>query len=248
LRLTIVGCAGSFPSANSPASSYLVEADGFGLVLDLGNGALGSLARHIDIYRVGAIALSHLHADHCLDLCSYFVARRFHPDGPFPPIPIFGPQETEQRIGRAYALPEAPNLRAEFDFRTYPGEPFRIGPFTARVAVVDHPVTTYAIRLEHGGRTLTYSGDTGPTNALIELAKDADLFLCEATFRPGDDNPPRMHLTAHQAGEHAAQAGARTLVLTHLPPWVAGQQSVAEARQSFSGPVALAVAGATYDL
>jgi ribonuclease BN (tRNA processing enzyme) len=248
VRLTIIGCAGSYPSASSAASCYLVEAEGFGLVLDLGSGALGPLARHTDIYRIGAIALSHLHPDHCFDVCSYFVARRFHPEGPFPRIPIFGPQQTEQRLARAYAVTELPDLSTEFDFRAYPDESFRIGPFTARAALVEHPVPTYAIRLEHDGSSFAYSGDTGPTPVLVELAKSADLLLCEATFRPGDDNPAGMHLTASEAGEHASEAGARRLVLTHLPPWVPGEDSAAEARESFPGEVSVAVAGATYEL
>jgi ribonuclease BN (tRNA processing enzyme) len=248
VRLTIVGCAGSYPSATSAASCYLVEADGFGLVLDLGSGALGPLARHTDIYGIGAITLSHLHPDHCFDVCSYFVARRFHPKGPFPRMPIFGPEDTEQRLARAYAVSESPNLRVEFDFRTYPEEPFRIGPFTARVALVEHPVTTYGIRLEHGGSTFVYSGDTGPTPALVELAKSADLLLCEATFRHGDDNPAGMHMLPSEAGEHASQAGARRLVLTHLAPWVRGEDSAADARETFAGEVSVAVAGATYEL
>jgi ribonuclease BN (tRNA processing enzyme) len=248
VRLTVVGCAGSFPNAKSAASSYLLEADGFSLVLDLGNGALGSLGRHTSIYGVGAVALSHLHADHCLDLCAYYVARRFHPDWPFGRVPVFGPPETEERITRAYDLSDATDLGEEFEFRTYPDGPFTIGPFTARVALVDHPVTTYAIRVENRGSSLVFSGDTAPTNALIALANEADLLLCEATFRRGDDNPPGLHMTAYEAGQHASRAGVGHLVLTHLPPWVSENETVAEASQSFAGPVDLAVAGATYDL
>jgi ribonuclease BN (tRNA processing enzyme) len=249
VRLTIVGCAGSFPGPNSAASSYLVESDGFTLVLDLGNGAIGSLARHTDIYRIDAIALSHLHADHCLDLCPYYVARHYHRNGPFAAIPVFGPPETERRIARAYGTTDnVPNLAAEFDFRTYPDGEFSIGPFRTRVALMDHPVTTFAIRIEHNQHTLVYSGDTGPTDALAHLAKDSDILLCEATFREGDDNPPRLHMTGYEAGQHASKAGARHLVLTHVPPWVSTQDTTTEARESFDGAVDLAVAGATYDL
>jgi ribonuclease BN (tRNA processing enzyme) len=248
VRLTIVGCAGSVPSPESAASSYLVEADGFSLVLDLGSGALGALARHTSIYDVDALALSHLHADHCLDMCSYYVARRFHPDRPFPRLPVFGPKETEERIARAYGLSETPDLNGEFDFRTYPEGPFAIGPFTARVTRVDHPVTTYAIRVENQGSSLVYSGDTAPSRALVELASEADFFLCEATFRQGNDNPAGLHLTGYEAGQHASRAGVGRLLLTHLPPWVSGSETLAEARESYSGPVDLAVAGATYDL
>jgi ribonuclease BN (tRNA processing enzyme) len=82
VRLTIVGCSGSFPGPDSPASSYLVEAEGFRLLIDLGSGALGALQRYASLYEIDAVCVSHLHADHCLDLCDFSVARRFAPDGP----------------------------------------------------------------------------------------------------------------------------------------------------------------------
>ena len=81
MKLTVVGCSGSFPSAESACSSYLVEADGFRLLLDMGNGALGELQRHCGLYDLDAIFLSHLHADHCIDMCAYFVARYYRHDG-----------------------------------------------------------------------------------------------------------------------------------------------------------------------
>lgn len=81
MKLTVVGCSGSFPSAESACSSYLVEADGFRLLLDMGNGALGELQRHIGLYDLDAIFLSHLHADHCIDMCGYFVARYYRHEG-----------------------------------------------------------------------------------------------------------------------------------------------------------------------
>ena len=82
MRLTVVGCSGSFPGPDSAASCYLVEADGFRVLLDLGNGALGPLQRYADIYAVDAVLVSHLHSDHFIDLCSYYVALRYRdPDG-----------------------------------------------------------------------------------------------------------------------------------------------------------------------
>ena len=94
MRITIVGCAGSYPGPDSPASCYLIEADGFRLVLDLGSGALGTRQRHCGLDEVDAVCLSHLHADHCLDMCGYLVARTHHPDGPRPRLPVYGPAGT----------------------------------------------------------------------------------------------------------------------------------------------------------
>ena len=94
MRVTVVGCAGSFPGPDSPASCYLLEAEGFRLVIDMGNGALGVLQRYAGLFGIDAICLSHLHADHCIDLGAYWVARQYPPDGPQPPIPVYGPRGT----------------------------------------------------------------------------------------------------------------------------------------------------------
>lgn len=110
MKLTVVGCSGSFPSADSACSSYLVEADGFRLLLDMGNGALGELQRHVGLYDLDAIFLSHLHADHCIDMCGYFVARYYrHDGGRAAALPVYGPEGTEQRLTTAYAdIPSPP--------------------------------------------------------------------------------------------------------------------------------------------
>ncbi|MDQ1641724.1 MAG: hypothetical protein QOJ90_1075, partial [Actinomycetota bacterium] len=110
------------------------------------------------------------------------------------------------------------------------------------------PVEAWGMRLEHGGRVLTYSADTGPTDALVDLARDADVFLCEASFQHGGDNPPDLHLTGREAGEHATRAGARRLLLTHVPPWYDAGQAEAEAGTTFTGPLELAKPGAAYDV
>src|SRR5215472_2946534 len=248
MRLTVIGSSGSFPGPDSPGSCYLVEAEGFRLLLDLGNGALGALQRHCGLYDVDAIALSHLHADHCLDLCSYTVARLYPPDGPRPPIPVYAPAGAEDRIIRAYSLEPGPEVAKAFDFRTLTPGTHRIGPFRVTADHVNHPVETFGFRLEHAGRSLAYSADTGESPALDALARDADLMLCEASFLDGPGLPPGVHLTARQAAEHAARAGARRLVLTHLVPWNDRERSLAEAAQAYAGPITLAASGQVADL
>ena len=161
MRLTVIGCSGSFPGPDSPASCYLVEADGFALLLDLGNGALGPLQRHIGLYDIEAVLLSHLHADHCLDLCGYWVARTYAPDGPKPRIPVYGPDGVADRMARAYDLDLDPGMRQAFDFHTLGPGAFELGPFTITTAPMSHPVEAYGFRVEHGGTAIAYSGDTG---------------------------------------------------------------------------------------
>lgn len=211
MKLTVVGCSGSFPSPGSACSSYLVEADGFRLLLDMGNGALGELQRHVGLYDLDAIFLSHLHADHCIDMCAYFVVRYYRHDGARPvPLPVYGPEGTEQRLTTAHAdTPSEQAMSEVFDFHTLKADSFEIGPFSVVTEKLCHPVDTFGIRIEHGGSTLAYSGDTGTCDALEELARDADLFLCEASFVDGKEDIPDLHLNGREAGEAAARADVR---------------------------------------
>ncbi len=219
------------------------------MLLDLGNGALGALQHYIGLYDVDAVLLSHLHADHCLDLCSYFVARTYHPQGAFPAIPVYGPAGTADHMARAYGLELQPGMRNCFDFRVLMDGVHDIGPFRVTAARMNHPVEAYGVRVEHGGRVLTYSGDTGETSTLSELARDADMLLCEASFQEGMQVPVDMHLTGRQAAEHAHRAGARQLVLTHLVPWYDETRTLDDAHTSgYVGDVELARAGARYEL
>ena len=251
MRLTIVGCSGSYPGPESAASCYLLEEQHEGrtwrVLLDLGNGSLGQLHRYADPLEVDAVLVSHLHADHCLDLCGYYVMRKYHPLGPQPRIPVWGPAGTAERMARAYDLPVVPGMTEEFDFRAWEA-PVVIGPFTVEARQVVHPVTAYALRVTAGGRTLVYSGDTGPCDALDDVASAADLLLAEASFESGVENPPDLHMTGADCGRTAARAGVGRLVLTHVPPWHDPAVAESEARAEWSGPIELARAGATYEL
>ena len=248
MKLTVVGCSGSYPGPDSAASSYLVEADGVQVVLDMGNGALGQLQRYTTLDRPAAVLLSHLHADHVIDLTSYYVVRRYHPDGQMPTLPVYGPHGSAHRMARAYDLPYNPGMTHEFDFRVFSAEPFEVGPFTVSVVPVIHPVEAYAIRLEHAGRTLVYSGDTSPTPELVRIAQDADVFVCEAAFLSDRDNPEGLHLTGREAGQAASDAGASSLIITHVPPWGDPARAIAEAKETYAGPLDLAAPGMTVEV
>ncbi|MER8185487.1 MBL fold metallo-hydrolase [Kitasatospora sp. NPDC094015] len=247
MKLTVVGCSGSFPSADSPCSSYLVEADGFRAVLDLGNGALGALQNYCGLYEVDAVLLSHLHADHCVDLCAYWVARNYRVEGCPEPLPVYGPAGTPERLARAYDMPEEPGMTEVFEFRTLKSGSFELGPLRITAVQVNHPVEAYAFRIEHGGHAVVYSGDTGESPELVELAAGADLFLCEAAYTDGKDTYQAVHLNGREAGEHATAAGVGHLVLTHIPPWTDAQRNLRDARAAFAGPVDLARPGAVYE-
>ena len=243
MRITIIGCSGSFPGPDGPASCYLVEAEGFRLLLDLGNGALGPLQRYVSLQEIDAICLSHHHADHCIDMCGYFVARTHHPDGPQPRIPVYGPARTAERLTRALGLDTGTGMTGAFDFVTLTPGTIEIGPFRVTVDRMNHPVETFGFRLEQAGGSLAYSADTGPCDRLITLARDADVLLCEASFLDGPALPADLHLTARQAGQHAARAGAGRLVLTHLVAWNDTALVMEEAGSAFDRPLAAAAPG-----
>ena len=248
MRLTVVGCSGSLPGPESAASCYLVEAAGVRLVLDLGNGALGALQNHISLSDPDAVLLSHLHPDHCLDLCGLYVARRYGPGHARTRIPVWGPEGTAARMANAYGLPVDPGMAGEFDFRPYPEAGFEVGPFQIRAAPVVHPGPAFGLRVEHGGRALVYSGDTAPSPSLVELARGADVLVCEAGFPDGTDNPPGLHMTGTEAGEHAQAAGVRSLIVTHVPPWGDAAGAGTHAARAFDGPVHLARSGLVVDI
>jgi ribonuclease BN (tRNA processing enzyme) len=249
MRLTVLGCAGSFPSADSACSAYLVEAEGFGLLLDFGTGSLSALQRYADLCSVDAILLSHLHCDHMLDACSYVVVRRWTPDRPFARLPVYGPTGVQERLTAVYGCPDEGPLTDVYSFHTLSPGTLPIGPFTVTVERVNHPVETYGVRVDHDGRSLAYSGDTAPCDSVVRLAQRADLFLCEAAWSEGRDNPPGIHLTGREAGELAAKADVGRLLLTHLvAAWGDPQATHDAAAAGFSGPVTLVRPGDTYEI
>jgi ribonuclease BN (tRNA processing enzyme) len=250
MKLTVIGCSGSFPGPESAASCYLLEGEHEGrmwrILLDLGSGALGTLQRYVDPLTIDAVLLTHLHPDHYFDLSGLYVLWKYHPQGARPRIPVWGPKGVAKRAARAYGLSPETGMSAEFEFHEYGDEPVRLGPFTVHASKVVHPIRAYGMRVESGDRVLVYSGDSGPCRKLVDLAAGADLFLCEAAFVEGDHNPNDLHLTGKQAGAVAAEAGVGRLVLTHIPPWHDRGVVEGEAREAYAGPLDLAVTGATY--
>src|SRR5260370_6381301 len=218
------------------------------MVLDLGSGALGPLQRHVRLNDVDAVCISHLHVDHYLDMCPYWVVRNYAPGGTPPPIPVYGPAGTAGRLALAYGLAPDPGMTGIFDFLTLTPGQRDIGPFRVTADRVNHPVETFGFRIEYAGRSLAYSGDTGESPVLTELATSADMLLCEASFLDGPDLPANLHPTGRGAGGHAARAGVGHLVLTHLTPGNNQACTLAEAQSAFDGPVSLAAADRVIDL
>lgn len=239
LTLTVFGCSGTHVGPTRKCSSFLVESEGYRLVLDCGNGSLANLQQRIGIADVDAVLLSHMHADHFADLYGLYYARRFQPDGPLP-LPVYAPAGAQAFIGQL--LPGDEIFPTVCDFRVAAaGDTLELGPLTVRLHKAYHPVETLASRIEVGGKVIAYSADSAPTPAMVDCARDADVFVCDATWleRHGP-HPEGVHMTGAQAGAHAAEAECAALVLSHIFPANDPDEVAAEAAQAFDGEIIIA--------
>ncbi|MEU8800205.1 MBL fold metallo-hydrolase [Spirillospora sp. NPDC048819] len=235
--LTVVGCAGTVPGPEAACSCYLLERDGFRLLLDAGTGSLGPLQRFADPCAIDAVVVSHAHRDHCSDLIplAYVRDRR----GPSAPLPVLAPAGTCAKVAGPSPPAYADGLRW---VDAAPG-PSVFGPFTVETAPVRHSVPALAVRVTAGGASLTYSGDSGECDELLKLAQGTDVLLCEAAASVATPGSDRAHLTPAQAAGLAKEAGAGHLVLTHLRPWADPAEALRAARDVYAGPISLAAPG-----
>jgi ribonuclease BN (tRNA processing enzyme) len=226
VRLTVVGCSGSVPSPASACSCYLVEQDGYRLLLELGTGAAGPLQRYAAASEIDVVIVSHAHGDHWEDLIALGYLRSHVT--PAPPLPVTGPSDLPALL---YDHPDAYTPSAPV-----PG-PRAYGPLAVRQARVDHgDCECWATRV---GDELCYTADTGPCEALDKLADGCTTLLAEASGLDTDGPLPR-HLTAGDAGRLAARSGAKLLILTHLRPWQDHTALLDEATHHAPCPVLLA--------
>ncbi|MCK0176476.1 cyclic nucleotide-degrading phosphodiesterase [Mycolicibacterium sp. F2034L] len=252
VRITVLGCSGSVVGPDSPASGYLVTAPGTPpLVLDFGGGVLGALQRHADPNEIHVL-LSHLHADHCLDLPGLFVWRRYHPSPATERGVVYGPANTWARLGAASSPEggEIDDFSDIFEVRQWSdNHPVQVGELTVLPRLVCHPTESYGMRItDPSGATFVYSGDTGVCDSVVELARGADVFLCEASWTHSPDRPPNLHLSGTEAGQLAARAGVGELLLTHIPPWTSREDVISEAKAEFDGPVHAVVRNESFDV
>lgn len=256
IELTVIGCSGSYSGPGDPTSSYLVsvpDGDGgsFRILMDMGSGSLANLQRAIDPSRIDLILISHLHADHFLDLAGLEVYLAYHPLVSCPTLPVYAPAGLEERLsaatGNSDPIPPGAS-RAAFSFETLTdGAVIHAGAATITATAVRHPVPAFGFRIEVDGKVLAYSGDTDTCPGLVEMSRGADLMLAEAGYIEGrDDHFDGIHLTGRRAGLAAQEAEAKELLLTHIPPWTNPAVPLAEAKAVFQGPVSLANALSTF--
>jgi ribonuclease BN (tRNA processing enzyme) len=264
VRITVLGKSPSWQDAGGACSGYLVEDADSCVLLDCGSGVFSELRRVREYVDVDAIVVSHMHADHFLDLIPYAHALSYAPRQQ--PEPVAGWPGTEHPARpRLYLPPGASELLRmlaqaggqprifdkAFELGEYAlDETLELGCLRARFAPVPHYIPTNAIEMTsvHGGGRFVYGADHRPTDALREFAAGADLLMLEATLPLPERGDERGHMTAGEAAEHAAACGARRLVLTHITDELDHEHALAEARRAYSGPVEIAQAQAVYEV
>jgi ribonuclease BN (tRNA processing enzyme) len=251
MRLTVLGKSPSWQDADGACSSYLVQEDGVTLVLDCGNGAFGKLRAVADPRHVDAVVISHLHADHTLDLVPFAYAL-LHAPGRDPEAapPVLhappGAQAFFRRVVGAWGNEDL--IEQAFALREYAlDETLHVGPLSLTFCPVPHFIPSQAVDVRStSGARFTFSADCGPNDALPAFAAGTDLLLIEATLP--EPAPEGGHLSFAEAGEHGRRAQARRLVLTHLTDQLDAAAAQHAAEATFGGPVEIAATGAVYEL
>jgi ribonuclease BN (tRNA processing enzyme) len=239
LTVTVLGCAGSYAGPGGACSGYLVRSPGATVVVDLGAGTLANLQRHVELRDIDAVVLTHEHPDHWLDLPLLRNALRYFLD--VRDLPVHGTAGTH-RLATELSTELAPTLV----WHTIDASStVTVGDLDLRFSRTDHPVETLAVRVDHSGRSLVYSADTGPAWRGDDLGGGVTTVLCEASFPPAAEGT-HQHLSARQAAELAGALGAERLVLTHVSPGVDPADQARRAAAAFAGSVDLATTGATF--
>ncbi len=243
MELTILGASGTWPNADTATSGYLVQEDGFNLWMDAGTGTLANLQQHIELPQIHGILISHEHPDHFVDLYPCFYAWHYGEMGE-PGLPVYVPTDFTQRLADLVSIDSQVVMRTAFAFtEVAPGEAFELGPFRVKTEPMAHlGLPALGFRLSANGSVLAYTGDTGPTHHVEELARDADVLLSEATWQDRDDLLP-FHLSSRQAAIHAREAGAGELMLTHIWPTLDHEISIRQAAEEFDRTIRTAVEG-----
>ena len=262
MRLTVLGKSPSWQDVDGACSGYLVEDDDTALLVDCGNGVFSKLRRFRDYQSIDAVVISHLHADHFLDLVPYSYALTYAPrrqpvpiqrwpgvENPHKPRLICPPgsRDVFRRIVGSWGnddLIENAFRLEEYDADTRP----EVGSLRIEFTSVPHFTETFALAIEsmNGGGRIAYGADSSPNDKVVEFARGSDLLIMEATLPRPERTGQRGHLTPREAGEHARAAGVKSVLLTHISDELDELWARREAEDGFGGPVHLAVEGAVY--
>ncbi|MFK4955295.1 MBL fold metallo-hydrolase [Lactococcus garvieae] len=236
MKLTALGVWGGYPTRDAGTTSYLLQSEeGFNLLLDAGSRAVTELEHELSPNDLDAIILSHYHEDHIADLGALRQYRQLQTVKP-EMLPIYGHQENEYEFSKLSLENVSEGIAYDVENGT------SVGPFDIQFLKTVHPVICYAMRIVERatGQVLIYTGDTGYFAELVDFSKYADILLADVYFFKDKAKMPN-HLSSVEAGEIAAQANVKKLILTHLPQ-VGDLQVLHEEAQEAAGniPVDLA--------
>lgn len=246
MKITVLGSSGAWPTESEPSSGFLVEHEGFRLVLDLGYATFPRLLSHIRPDEVDAVLVSHGHPDHCADLNPLLRSRALDDDPPtaLPVYSLPGAREAVLALDNSRMLE---NSIALHEFKA--GDRFTVGPLEVETRLLPHFVPNAGFRLSSGNSVLSYTGDTGPSSEVVSLARNADVLIADSTFVDRVPAADAEHLSsAVQAADQARQAQVAHLVLTHLWPGTDPSEAQRSAEQLFSGRIDVARSGLVIEL
>jgi ribonuclease BN (tRNA processing enzyme) len=246
VRLTVLGGCGAWPAAGQACSGFLVEHDGFRLLVDCGYATMPRLLEHLAAHELDAVFISHGHPDHCADLNPLLRARALG-DYAAAPLPVY---TVPAALDAVLALDRPGMLADAYLLNEFaPGSALRIGPFGCQTRLLPHWLPNAGLRLTADDLVIAYTGDTGPSPDIAELARDADLLVADATFAGQVPEDSQGFLSsARDAGLQAAAAGSRRLMLTHLWPGTGAAGAIQAAADVYGGQVSVAVPGLVRDL
>lgn len=236
MKFTVIGCWGGYPKADEASSGYLLEHEGFQLMLDFGSGVLAKMQKIIQPEDIDGVVLSHYHPDHIADigvlqharLIQGFLGKKIEC------LPIYGHEKDAHEFSKLTYKEITKGIVYQSD------QTLKVGPFAIQFLQTDHPVPCFAMRIEAGGKSLVYTADTSYKEEFVPFSSGADLLVCECNFYKHQNGKGAGHMTSYDAGTLAQKANVKKLLLTHLPHYGNIEDLKEEAAEMYSGPITLA--------
>jgi ribonuclease BN (tRNA processing enzyme) len=243
MKITIVGYWGSYPEEGEATTCYLLQTKNYNILIDCGSGALAAVQKYISLDDIDAIILSHYHWDHIADVFpyQYNTAISFNIGNRKRPLEIYGHKKDnmfDKLKYNEYCIAKVINEKTILNFDS----------LKVSFTWCKHPVPSLAMKFEENGSEFVFSGDTEYCEGIVEISKNADIFLCECSFYDEQYGKLKGHLTAGEVGEISQKSNVKTLVLTHLPHYGDIDKLKEQALKKFEGKIEMAYSGKIFEI